>query len=44
MTTNSSQMMNPDTERTELVSDEEVLASSAKLLERNKHVYEELAK
>lgn len=31
-----------DSEKT--ASDEEVLAASAKLMERNKHVYEELAK
>ncbi len=43
MTTNSEQMTNSDVEQDEFVSDEELLATSAKLLKRNKHVYEELA-
>lgn len=44
MTTNSAHKTYSDVEQDEFVSDEELLATSAKLLERNKHVYEELAK
>lgn len=34
----------PQDEEIKAASDEDVLASSAKLMKRNKHVYEELAK
>lgn len=40
----SSQMTNTDVDQDDLVSDKELLASSAKILDRNKYVYEELAK